>query len=140
MCVLLVLFAYISHKTNNVTTQAERYDSPEMFRHGEELYLIARRDPDGVFGEEEGLLPYSLRAKRTALYRIDRERRAVEWLMDLPGCGDTAFPTVRRLDAHRFLIANYTSPLDDPEISWIQAQVSQRGTQIYLSTLTFHPP
>jgi hypothetical protein len=115
----------------------ERYDSPEMFRHGEDLYLLARRDPDGVFGEDESLLPYSLRPKQTSLYRINQEERSVEWIMDLPGCGDTAFPTVRRLDAHTFLIANYTSPLDDLEIPWARGQLSMEGTQIYLTTLSF---
>lgn len=114
-----------------------RYDSPELFRHGDDLYLVARRDVGGVFGEDEGLLPYSSRPKRTALYHIDRETRSVEHLFDLPGAGDTAFPQVVRTSAHTFLLANYTSPLDEPDISWIEAQTSPRGTAIYLLELTF---
>lgn len=128
----------------------ERYDSPWMFRHGSELYLVARRDVGGPF--DEGLTGMSLedqrvtylldywnRPKRTALYRIDQTNREVVHLMDLPGVGDTAFPSIRRLDAHRFVMANYTSPLDAPGISWITGQGSPRGTQIYLMEITFEP-
>ena len=117
-----------------------RYDSPELFRHGDDLYLVARRDVDGLFGEEDGALgPYSLRPKRTALYRVDRAGRTVVPLMDLPGAGDTAFPAVRRTGAHTFLLANYTSPLDAPDISWLEGQTSGRGTRIYLLDLAFVP-
>ena len=130
---------HLSQWSCSMPALPDRYDSPEMFRHGDELYLLARRDPEGVFGEDDGLIAYSLRSKRTALYKIDQEAHSIEWIMDLPGCGDTAFPTVRRLDAHTFLIANYTSPLDDLTIPWLTAQVSDKGTQIYLTTLTFIP-
>ncbi len=124
----------------------ERYDSPELFRHGDEIYLAARRDvyevsgPDasGPFGDEGGLLlPYSFRPKRTALYRIDKASRSVVHLMDLPGAGDTAFPSVRRTGPHTFLMANYSSPLDAPDIAWAEGQASEEGTSIYLLTLSF---
>lgn len=128
----------------------ERYDSPWLFRHGEELYLVARRDLGGPFdsGDAEGTraeqqrayqLAYWSRPKRTALYRIDRQRRAIEHLLDLPSAGDTAFPSVRRSGPHTFLIANYTSPLAAPDISWRQGQIAPEGTQIYLVELTFEP-
>ena len=68
----------------------ERYDSPELIRHGDDLYLLARRDVGGPFGEDDGLIEYSGRPKRSALYWIDREKRAVEWIQDIPGVGDTA--------------------------------------------------
>lgn len=117
----------------------ERYDSPELFRHGKELYMVARRDIDGPFGDDGSLLNYSLRPKTTALYRIDRETRQVVHLFDLPGAGDTAFPSIRRMDAHTFLLANYTSPLEDPDRTWIDGQTSEEGTQIYLTQLQFLP-
>jgi len=60
-------------------------------------------------------------------------------LVDLPGTGDTAFPSVWRIGAHEFLVANYTSPLPDPNVTWIQGQLSSRGTQIYLLEITFVP-
>ena len=123
-------------------TDPLRYDSPEMFRHGDDIYIVGRRDVGGVFGAGEhpgSLLEYSARPKRTALYQVDKEAREVVHLFDLPGAGDTSFPSVRRTGPHTFLLANYTSPLDDPDINWISAQISDRGTQIYLLTLTFEP-
>ena len=128
----------------------ERYDSPWMVRHGKDLYLVARRDVGGPFDQgltgltfkqkkSKYLQAYSLRPKRTALYRIDRAQKKVVHLMDLPGVGDTAFPSVRRTGAHTFLMANYTAPLDRPDISWIEAQMSSKGTQIYLLELKFVP-
>lgn len=128
----------------------ERYDSPWMFRHGDDLYLVARRDVGGPFDmgltgltfaekKKKYLSAYSTRPKRTALYRVDRATRKVVFLQDLPGAGDTAFPSVRRTGAHSFIMANYTSPLSKPDISWLQGQVSSAGTQIYLLELTFRP-
>jgi len=128
----------------------ERYDSPDMFRHGEEIYLVARRDVGGPYDEDREdltfeeqkskyLVDYSFRPKGTSLYHIDRQNRKVEKVLDLPGCGDNAFPSVRRLDAHNFLLANYTSPLDMTDSNWLDGQTSSRGTQIYLLTVTFVP-
>ncbi|MFT3840420.1 MAG: hypothetical protein QM723_25755 [Myxococcaceae bacterium] len=127
-----------------------RYDSPRMFRHGKDLYLVARRDLGGPFDEGwdggdfgaqklKYLLDYSSRPKRSALYQIDQQARQVVWLFDLPSAGDTAFPGIARLDAHTFLIANYTSPIDMPDLSWLQGQVCDCGTKIYLTTIHFAP-
>ncbi len=115
----------------------ERYDSPDLFRHGEDIYLLARRDIGGPFGPDGALMDYSLRPKTSALYQLDKSNRAVVHLQDLPGAGDTAFPSVRRMDAHTYLMANYTSPLDDPESSWIAGQAGP--TSLYLLTITFVP-
>ncbi len=125
-----------------------KYDSPRMLRHGDELYLVARRNVDGAFDLGRDDLPISERrvmynvtywnsTKRTALYRIDRDARMVEHIQDLPGWGDTAFPSIRRTGAHTFLIANYTSPLEAEDMSWNQAQGSIWGTDIYLAELRF---
>ena len=127
----------------------DRYDSPRLFRHGGELYLVARRDLGRVaIGSRWSALPttlrklmlwptYWLRPKRTALYRLDAARRAVMHLVDLPSAGDTAFPAVARLGPHSFLIANYTSPLAGSDSSWLRGQLRQTG--IYLVTLSFVP-
>lgn len=127
-----------------------RYDSPRLFRHGKDLYLIARRDPERDFDQGFDLWPqrfrrlpllisYSLRPKRTTLYHVDTEMRRLVPLTDLPSAGDTAFPAVARLGPHEFLVANYTSPLDMPDASWIDGQVSPRGTAIYMVMLRFVP-
>ncbi|MBI4814666.1 MAG: hypothetical protein HY791_00325 [Deltaproteobacteria bacterium] len=131
----------------SVKCDPERYDSPEMFRHGDDLFLVGRRDVGGPYdaGLElplaEARLRYQAsywgRPKRTAIYELDRVARKVRHLLDLPSAGDTSFAEVVRTGAHTFLLANYTSPLDDPDISWIEGQGSDRGTQIYFVTLTF---
>lgn len=131
-------------------TDPDRYDSPEMFRHGDDIYLLARRDVGGPYdaGDESltlserrarYLIAYSLRPKRFALYKIDKQARRVIHVMDLPGAGDTSFPSVQQTGPDTYLVANYTSPLDDPDITWLRGQTSPRGTQIYLLTLTFVP-
>ncbi len=117
----------------------ERYDSPELLRHGNDLYLLARRDVGGPYGQDEGMAPYSSRPKRSALYRIDPDTRAVVWVQDIPGVGDTSFPSAWRTGEHAWTFANYTSPLDDPDRSWLAAQTSPDGTQLYLAELTFAP-
>jgi hypothetical protein len=116
-----------------------RFDSPELFRHGSTVYAVARRNLGEPFGPEGDLLKYSLSGKRTALYRIDASTRTLVHLMDLPGAGDTAFPSVRGTGPDSFLLANYTSPLEDPDISWLDGQISPLGTQIYLLDLDFAP-
>lgn len=125
--------------TCDAVSDPERYDSPELLRHGDTLYLLARRDVGGPFGADDGLVPYSTRPKRSALYRIDQVARRVVWLQDIPGVGDTAFVSAWRTGEHQWLFANYTSPLDDPDISWLEGQTSPRGTQIYLADLSFTP-
>lgn len=136
--------------TCSAHSSPERYDSPKMLRHGKDLYLVARRDVGGPFdqlrtdlsfGDQQTFYnaAYWGRPKRTALYQLDKATKQVVWLQDLPSCGDTSFPAIARLDAHRFLIANYTSPLDDLDISWVKGQTQDKGTKIYLTTLEFKP-
>lgn len=126
-----------------------KYDSPEMFRHGDDLYLVARRNIGPPYDQELDLprseaairnqLAYWTKPKRTAIYRIDKETRSVEHLVDLPSAGDTAFASVRRTGRHTFMLANYTSPLDEPDIPWAEAQTSERGTRIYLMEVRLVP-
>lgn len=118
----------------------ERYDSPELFRHGADVYLAARRDVGGPFGPDGDLAAYSLRPKRSSLYRLDARQRRIEHLQDIPGAGDTAFCAVRRTGRDRFLLANYTSPLDAPDVSWLEGQTSPRGTAIYLMEIELRAP
>jgi hypothetical protein len=137
--------------TCSAKSDPERYDSPKMLRHGDDLYLVARRDVGGPFDQGrtdlsfadqqlQYLAGYSGRAKRTALYRIDTVARKVVHVFDLPSAGDTAFPSIVRLDAHRFLISNYTSPLDgDLDRSWWNGQNAPEGTKLYFIELTFEP-
>jgi hypothetical protein len=123
-----------------------RYDSPRLFRHGRDIYLVARRAPgtspgtwfEDVPGEARKLLiwvRYSLRPKRTALYRLDRGARRFEHVVDLPSAGDTAFPSIVRLSPHEFLVANYSSAFRHAERTWLWGQLN--GTGIYFVQLRF---
>jgi hypothetical protein len=127
-----------------------RYDSPRMFRHNDDLYLVARRDIGGPFMSHDprfmpfdvmkwwNLVRYSLRPKRTALYRVNQETKSVEWLQDLPSAGDTAFASIAQLDNDHFMIANYSSPVNDGYFSWLHGQISRRGTGVYLLEIGFN--
>ncbi|MFH1807440.1 MAG: sialidase family protein [Pseudomonadota bacterium] len=128
-----------------------RYDSPELIRHGDSLYLLARRDVGGHYDQGPSkisvserrltnMIDYWNRPKRTALYLVDTAQRRVRWLQDLPSAGDTAFPSARRLDTHTFLVANYTSPVDDLDRSWLRGQGADDGTDIYALLLHFESP
>lgn len=131
-------------------TDPHCYQSPKMFRHGDEIYLIARRQlgrkPFGKTDRSKSMraqrlgnwVGFSLSGKTTALYKINREQRKVEWVMDLPGAGDTAFPSIQRLDEHRFLVANYSSPVQRrKKRSWLLGQLGNTG--IYLQVISFAP-
>lgn len=126
----------------------ERYDSPRLLRHQDELYMIARRDLGGPFDRNLNYLPwkirrllywitYSMRPKRTALYHIDRKNRNIVPLLDLPSAGDTGFASIVRTGPHSFLAANYTSPAEESRWGWLNGQISKRGTRIYLIELKF---
>ena len=78
------------------------YESPRMFAHEDDLYLVARTDPMGPFMSSGiglnfpkvvhhlyDLVAYSTRPHGTALWKLNQETEQLEWIMDLPGCGDT---------------------------------------------------
>jgi hypothetical protein len=137
----------LGHWQFPIETDRNCYMSPKMFRHGDDIYLIARYQlGDRPFGRAHrnrsmawqrivNWVNFSLSAKTTALYRIDQETRKVEWVMDLPGSGDTAFPSVIRIDRDRFLIANYTSPPAQQYRPWLHGQLGRTG--IYLQVIEF---
>ena len=131
------------------TADQRCFMSPKMFRHGNDLYLIGRRQlgrkPFGKTNRNRKMSTqrirnwtgYSFNPKTTALFRINQKERMVEWIMDLPGAGDTAFPSIVRLGKNRFLLANYTSPINHPKRSWLAGQLGK--TKIYLQIIDFHP-
>lgn len=130
------------------------YESPRFFRHGNEIYMIARTDPDGPFYTgirrfknrpalrhilDLGL--FSTRAHGTALYRLDKHGEKIEFVDFLPGCGDTAFASIVRLGKHKFRVVNYSSPWmlheDCSEWSWVKGQVHPDGTLLYVVDIEF---
>ena len=73
---------------------------------------------------------------RTSMWKLNQADGSLYHVFDLPGCGDNAFPSILRLSAHKYILANYTSPTSRcEEWSWIRGQISPRGTGIYLMFL-----
>jgi hypothetical protein len=125
-----------------------KFDSPRLFRHGNDVYLVARRHLGTAFGTRFPRLSgsprrllewasYSLAPKRTAIYRLDRAACRFEPLVDLPSAGDTAFPSIVRLSPNEFLIANYSSAFRHARRSWLWGQLN--GTGIYFVRARFEP-
>lgn len=122
-----------------------KYDSPLVFRHGSTIYLVGRRNVTETghydLGGEGSLVgrrlrylaDYWVKPKRCALWTVDRESLTVSHVLDLPSAGDTCFASVVRLDAHQYLLYDYTSPLDDPDRVWMTGQNGQ--TMIHRMTL-----
>lgn len=135
---------------NGNTSDPRIYESPRMFNHEGDLYLVARTDPNGPFMSENildlpdsihhlyDLVAYSLRSHGTAVWKLNTSTAELEWIMDLPGCGDTAFPSVVQTSDHSYMILNYSSPLEKCQYwPWIVGQVSPEGSVIYAVEVEF---
>lgn len=122
-------------------TDPKKYDSPLVFAHKGTIYLIGRRtleadgssanfDLPGPEGESYGdkfqriqLVNWAKR-KRCALWTVDPASRAVTWVRDLPSEGDTCFASTVPLCDGRYLVYDYSSPLDDDkDLPWRNSQL-----------------
>lgn len=136
-----------------------RFDSARFFNVGEETYVIARQrlakksgpwdqSRNAPYGPEtkppkDGadlhslvlMAGYAVSPMRTALYKLDPGKPRLDHVLTLPSAGDTAFPSIERLDSRTVLVANYSSPLEDPAIPWLEGQNGRTG--VYLMTLQF---
>ena len=127
-------------------------ESPRMFRHGNDLYLIGRTDPTGHFMNKNlflevlpswlhhlhDLAAYSLRNHGNAIWKVNKDKGSLERVLDIPGCGDTSFASIIRLAKNKYLIANYSSPRDQcQDWWWIHGQISSEGTAVYFMTIEF---
>ena len=125
-----------------------KFDSPLMFRHGPDAYLIGRRNLNGTGYYDLGYddmsptlqqllyeLIYWFYPKRCSLWRVDPETLDVSFVVDLPSRGDTCFPALIRTDETRYQVYNYTSPLDGPDVIWVKGQLGP--THVVRTTLEF---
>ncbi len=124
-----------------------KYDSSLMFRHGDEFYVVARRNVAGPFNRESKLLPaslrskwylvrYSLTRKRTALYRVNKEKLLLEPLFDFEGTrGDTAYAGVVQVAPNKYAVFNYSTDIDGFDWNWIGGQIV--GSNIYSTIVEF---
>jgi hypothetical protein len=127
-----------------------RLDSPFVFLDRGNVYVIARRqvafngeydylhynlpDTDAQFAMYDG--EYAATTKRCALWSIDPTSRQFTPIVDVPGVGDTCYPSIIPESHHRFLVYNYTSPLDGSDPPWGTA-LTVGKTLVYRQTLTF---
>ena len=125
----------------------KKYDSPLVFRAGGRVWLVGRRNVTetghyDLFYRDlepsqqtlEYLVDYWVHPKRCSLWEVDPESLEVHFVLDLPSCGDTCFASaLPSEDDGRYWIYNYTSPLDDLDISWIDGQLEE--TLIYRTEL-----
>lgn len=126
-----------------------KLDSPLLFRDGDDVLLIARRQlafggrydlgwsrlsPARRSKAYQGL--YWLTRKRTSLWRVDPDTLDVEWLADLPSRGDTCFPAIAAEGDGRYTVYNYTSPLDGFDRPWVLGQFGP--TNVHALDLTVH--
>jgi hypothetical protein len=122
----------------------KKYDSPLMFVQDDTVYLIGRRhlsatgnyqeDPTETWslpGTINYLIAYSGAPKRCSLWQVDRATLTVRFLTDVPGTGDTCFPSVLEdpTNPRARILYNYSSPLDGPDLTWMQGQRGE--TRIY---------
>jgi hypothetical protein len=127
-----------------------KFDSPFMFWHDGEAYLVARRHLEGRGEYDRGWgagwllrtvwnqVNYSLTPKRTALWRYVQDEDRLAFVMDLPSRGDACFPAV--LEGERpeeRIVYDYSCDVDGPELPWIRGQRGQ--TFIYRHRLGFEP-
>jgi len=117
-----------------------KYDSPLLLQEGEDVWLVARRNltDDGHYDlgrddldPHDQYLHYQLdywsQPKRCALWRVDPDTLSVEHALDLPSRGDTCFPEAAPHGERSVLLYNYSSPVDGPELSWLEGQTGPTG-------------
>lgn len=137
----------------------KKYDSPLMFWHDGEAYLVARRNVTATGNYDLGTdssreanfqssilgfqLEYRKATKRCSLWRYVRGASSpgpsddrIAYILDLPSRGDTCFPA--RIDTsnpNELAIYNYSSDVDGKDVSWGEGQVGP--TFVYRHLLRF---
>ncbi|NUP05103.1 MAG: hypothetical protein HOW73_03465 [Polyangiaceae bacterium] len=103
----------------------KKYDSPLVFRNGDQVWLVGRRnmtetgnydlDMDELSAKdqtEKYLIDYSFNPKRCALWRVDPDTLTVKHEVDLPSRGDTCFASQLPKSADVVTLYNYSNELD----------------------------
>jgi hypothetical protein len=129
------------------TSDRRKYDSPLVFEHAGEIYVVGRRNltPDGRYGVSaragalgtiQNELAYITTAKRCSLWHWNKLEQRLGFVLDLPSRGDTCFPSrLEGGDASRVVIYDYSSDIDGPELPWAAGQ--RRPTYVYRHELAF---
>ena len=128
------------------TDDPRKFDSPLVFSHRGEIWLLARRQVanDGRFDlgltapRDAQFLAYEaaywITPKRLALWKLDRSTRTVNWVADIPSRGDTAFPGIVWTGPDNIEVYNYSSPIHGDDLPWVAGQLGP--TNIYVTEIT----
>lgn len=124
-----------------------KYDSPLVFRHGDRVWLVGRRNVNDTGHYDLGYDHLDARAatlqyqvdywnhpKRCSLWEVHAATRSVEFVLDLPSRGDTCFASALPTGGDDWIVYNYSSPVDGPDLNWVDGQLGE--TRIYKQTLT----
>jgi hypothetical protein len=132
------------------TSDPKKYDSPLMFWHDGEAYLLGRRNlsPTGSFDLEENRdrpllerwfkaqVDYKNWPKRCALWRYVQGEDRIAFIADLPSRGDTCFPgMLPGATPDDIVVYDYSSPIDGADVPWNEGQIGP--TRIYRHVLRF---
>jgi len=133
------------------TSDPRKFDSPLVFSHNGDVWILARRQVanEGRYDLGASWLPrdgqllvnqaaYWFTPKRLALWKVDTQANKVDWVVDLPSRGDTAFPGIVWTGPNSLLVYNYSSPPGDDSIAWVAGQLGP--TNIYVTPITFPSP
>lgn len=125
----------------------KKYDSPLVFEHDGEVYVVARRNRtiDGRYDVGSGPRPlhsmenelaYITEAKRCALFRFVPGENRLAFILDLPSRGDTCFPSMLvGPEPSQITIYDYSSDVHGPDLPWAAGQ--RRETYVYRHVLEF---
>ncbi len=128
-------------------TDPKKYDSPLVFSHDGEVYVVGRRNvtSDGAYdlGRGSGMLrtarnelAYITSAKRCALWRWVAAENRLAYVLDLPSRGDTCFPSaISGATPNQVVLYDYSSDIAGPDLPWSAGQ--RRPTYVYRHVLTF---
>jgi hypothetical protein len=136
-----------SPSTWSCRSDTRKFDSPLVFNHDGEAYMIARRNrtADGrydvaggprIFRTLRNELAYITTAKRCSLFHYDRESGELGFVLDLPSRGDTCFPSViEGSDPAELVVYDYSSDIHGPDLPWAAGQRAR--TFVYRHVLRF---
>lgn len=125
-----------------------KYDSALLVDHGDDIYLISRRNIDGEIdkvknrkndkqGRIRNLIRYSITRKATSLFKLNKDSLTLSLITDFPSTGDNAYAGIAQADANTYVVMNYSSDIKKRKKNWIRGQLGK--TYIYWTTLRFNP-
>jgi len=131
------------------THDPRKYDSPLVFAHDGEVYLVGRRNvsetgaydiaTDIADHSERGVvnqLDYWRRPKRCSLWRFVPGENRIAYLLDLPSRGDTCFAAVLPTAVpDELALYDYSSDVEGLDVAWMEGQAG--NTYIYRHLLRF---